>query len=272
MKKNLSIIIVNWNTKDLLKRCIESIFKESKAGLNFFDSEVIVVDNGSNDGSVKAIEEIKLSDFFIKIIKNTENKGFAKAVNQGIRIAEGESIFLLNSDTEVCKDSLKKILEFEDEVGPAIIGARLINRDGSIQPSVFNLPTAKRAFNEYFLGKKNDFSKFAPDGKNPVAVEAVSGGAMLISKEAIEKIGLLDERYFMYFEDLDYCRRAKIKGIKVYYFPEAEIIHEHGASGKKISSSENQWKRLIPSAKIYYGAINYYLVNFVLWVGGKLRK
>jgi len=101
---------------------------------------------------------------------------------------------------------------------------------------------------------------------------AVVGAAFLITPEAISRIGVLDERYFMYFEDLDYCRRVKKAGLKTYYLPEAEFTHLHGESGKGLSSSENQWRRLVPSSQIYHGILIHYLIILIMWTSQKVRK
>jgi len=290
---DLSIIIVNYNTKDLLKRCLESVVSDwlivvgNQLPVTNHQppiTEVIVVDNGSTDGSAEMLQGLMASrgkkqtppatshqpPVTLRLIKNKENLGFAKAVNQGIRQAKGEVIFLLNPDTLIKPGALKKLLEFERKVSPAIIGAKMLNPDGTIQGSVFNLPTIGRAIQEYWFGKKGAFSKYAPSGNKPVEVEAVSGGAMLISKEVIEKIGLFNERYFMYFEDLDYCRRARKAGFKIWYLPTAEVIHEHGASGKFLAKPEDQWKRLIPSSKIYHGSLKHYLIWLIIRSSQKL--
>lgn len=261
----LSIIIPSYNTKEILRRCLESIKKEER-GIGL---ETIVVDNGSDDGSVEMIKK----DFpAVKLICNSENLGFSRAVNQGIKASSGKVVFLLNSDTRLTRGSLKKLLELEKRVGPAIIGAKMINPDGSPQPSVFHLPSLKRAILEYWLGRTGYFSKYLPPADQPVEVEAVSGGAMLISQPVFEKVGLLDERYFFYFEDLDFCRKAAKAGFKIYFFPRAQVIHEHGASGRNLADCRNQWRRLIPSSKIYYGALKHYLINFIIWSGQKWRK
>jgi GT2 family glycosyltransferase len=262
---DLSVIVVSYNTKELLANCLESL-KEQKRKTEL---EVIVIDNASPDGSATLVKE-KFP--WVKLVINEKNLGFATAVNQGVRESSGENIFLLNSDTRFKKGALKALLDFTAEIGPAIIGARLINPDGTVQSSVFRLPTLKGAVLEYWLGKKDYFSKYVPSGNESQEVEAVSGGAMLISREIIEKIGFLDERYFMYFEDLDYCRRAREAGFKVFYLPTAEIVHEHGASGRGLVSTENQWRRLIPSSKIYYGLFKYYLINAIIWSGQKAKK
>lgn len=261
----LSIIIVSYNTKQLLQKCLNSLGGEEKSK----DQEIIVIDNASTDGSRQMVQE-KFP--LVNLVKNAENVGFAGAVNKGISLAEGKSILLLNSDTEAKEKTLTTLLEFEKKVRPAIIGLRMLNPDGSIQPSVFRLPTAKGAFAEYWLGKEGSFSKYRPEGEESQEVEAVSGGAMLISRAIIDKIGLLDERYFMYFEDLDYCRRARKAGFKIYYLPSAEVIHVHGASGRSMASEETQWRRLIPSSKIYHGAIKHSMINFILWSGQEVSR
>lgn len=278
----LSIIIVSWNTEKLLRQCLESVISDwllvvrnqpPVANHQSPTTEIIVVDNGSTDRSVEMVKSLPItnhqSPVTLHLITNKKNLGFAKAVNQGIKQAEGEVILLLNSDTKIKTGTVEKLLEFEEEVRPAIIGARLLNPDSTVQSSVFRLPTIKRAILEYWFGKKEAFSKYAPKEGELVEVEAVSGGAMLISKEIIDKIGMLDERYFMYFEDLDYCRRARRAGFKIYYLPSAEIVHEHGASGKNLTEPKEQWRRLIPSSKVYHGLLNYYIISLILWSGQK---
>lgn len=261
----LSIVIASYNTKLLLQRCLESLGGEKKSN----EWEIIVIDNASADGSKEMLEE-KFP--LVNLIKNTENVGFARAVNKGISLSKGKSVLLLNSDTQIKGNALTILLEFEKKVRPAIIGLKMLNSDGSTQPSVFCLPTIKRAFSEYWLGKNGSFSKYQPEGENNQEVEAVSGGAMLISRAVIDKIGLLDERYFMYFEDLDYCRRAGKAGFKIYYLSSANVVHEHGASGKSMASKETQWRRLIPSSKIYHGAIKHFMINFIIWSGEKINR
>lgn len=322
--KDLSIIIISYNTKKPLERCLESICnrwvigdqglgisgaKRSRVNIDLPPvtghqppiTEIIVVDNDSSDGSVEMVKEMAARGQLsvirgqrlgvggknvhrspvtdhrspittLRLIENKQNLGFAKGVNQGIRQAEGEAVFLLNSDTIVKKGALRALLDFEKRFRPVIVGAKLLNSDETIQSSVFHLLTIGRAISEYWLGKEGSFSKYFPTEEEPVEVEAVVGGAMLISKEVIEKVGLFDERYFMYFEDLDYCRRARRAGFKIWYFPEAEIIHEHGASGRTLTDGQNQWRRLTPSSKIYHGLVKHYLLSFILWTGQKFRK
>lgn len=265
---NLSIIIVSFNTKEILKKCLQSL---GKNGLK--EQEIIVVDNDSTDGSQEMVKKEFLE---VKLISNGENVGFAKANNQGIKKATGKYILLLNSDTEVKKGSIDKLYVFAEghEEAGAIV-PRLLNPDGSLQPSVFRLPTLWLAIKQYWFGKNGLLDKSLPAiglQKSPVVVESAVMAAFLITPQALKKAGLLNEKYFMYFEDLDYCRRINKSGLKIYYLPEAEIIHHHGISGNKLIDDKNQWRRLVPSSKIYHGLWGYYSFTFVLWSSQKWQK
>ncbi len=255
----LSIIVVNYNTAALTKACVNSIL-ESKPKVDY---EIIVVDNGST-------EKFETSQIFIK---NQKNLGFAKANNQGIKIAKGKYILLLNSDTLVKKGAVDRLYEFaKSRVDAGVVGARLLNKDGSIQDSVFHFPTIARAISEYWFGQKGKFGLYVPQANVAIPVDAVVGAAFLITPKSLERIGGLDERYFMYFEDLDYCRQVWRAGLKVYYLPTSEVIHLKGQSGKELASGENQWKRMIPSSKIYHGTVGYYILFIVMWLGQKWEK
>lgn len=265
----LSIIIVNYNTGELLIKCLHSIKTITK---NFSNpsTEVIVVDNASTDESM---EGVKSTTSATRIIINKENLGFAKAVNQGIQKSKGEYILLLNPDTKVTNGALSSLLKFAkeyDDVG--VVGARLLDPDGMVQASVFHFPTIWRAIREFWLGQQGTYSKYIPKGNKPSIVDAVVGAAFLITPQARKKVGLLDEGYFMYFEDLDYCRRVWKAGLKAYYLPSATVVHHHGASGKGVLGEANQWRRLIPSSKLYHGKFRYYLINFIIWSGLKFRS
>jgi GT2 family glycosyltransferase len=266
---SLSIVIVNYNTKELLKQCLECLKWEMGNG----KWEVIVVDNGSTDGSPEMAREFAKKHSCLFVIENRSNLGFAKAVNQGIRQAVGEYILLLNSDTVVRPGALRAMVDFAKAhplVG--VVGGRLLNQDGSIQGSCYHLPGVWRAIKEFWLGTKeiSVFKKYTPEGKSPVEVEAVMGAVFLIPRKVINKVGLLDERYFMYFEDLDYCRRVRKAGFKIYYLPKAEFIHHHGASGRQIPQQTHQW--LVESSKIYHGKFKYYLITLIIWIGQKWQK
>jgi GT2 family glycosyltransferase len=265
---DLSIIIVSYNTKKLTLECIKSIFV-NKDDLNL---EVIVVDNNSKDGSFQALKQLE-KDKKIILIKNKKNLGFSKANNQGIKKSKGKHVLLLNSDTLVKDSALKKMYDFAEENNDAgVVGSRLLNDDGSVQESCLHFPTIKNAIKEYWLGKEGLFEKYAPDTDTPVKVDAVVGASFLITQKALNSVGLLNEKYFFYFEDIDYCRSIKQRGLSVYYLPSAEIVHYHGASGKSIASEKNQWKRLIPSSKLYHGNFKHIVITGILWLGQKWKK
>jgi GT2 family glycosyltransferase len=262
---DVSIIIVNYNTKELTLDCIDSILDEGSR-LKF---EIIVIDNGSTDGSVLVWEKLK-NNGVVKFIQNDKNVGFAKANNQGIKIAKGEYILLLNSDTKVKKYAIERMIEFakkHPETGA--VGARLLNADGTIQASAFPFPTVERAVKQYWLGQKGLLDKYAPKSTEPVDVLVMA--AFLITPRALREVGPLNEKYFMFFEDFDYCRAIHKAGLKIYYLPDAEVMHYHGASGKQVADSENQWRRLIPGSKIYHGLIAHYVIWFIMWSGQKLN-
>ena len=256
---DLSIVIVSFNTRKILKNCLNSIFQNKFKG----ELEVIVIDNNSLDGSSLMVKkEFKE----VTLVKNKENVGFAKAVNQGIKKSKGNFVLLLNSDIIVKENSLNLLFDFtkdKDDLG--ILGGRLLNKEGSIQGSCYHLPTLWRT-----IINSESLLKYAPKEEIPIEVEVVIGAVFLIPREIIKKVGLLDERYFIYFEDLDYCRRIKKAGFKAFYLPKAEFIHFHGASGKNIPQKTHQW--LVESSKIYHGTFKYHLITFILWIKQKWQR
>ena len=272
MDIELSIIIVNLNTKDLTVGCIRSIEKEA-GDLSF---EILLTDNGSNDGSVEAFNKIKNEKYWqnrFTLILNNTNTGYAKANNQGIRKAKGKYILLLNNDTVIHRDALQNLLKFAEATPDAgVVGSRLLNIDGTLQMSCYHFPTIKNAIKEYWFGQKGLFEKFAPDSTKPITVDSVVGAAFLITPEARHRVGILDERYFAYFEDIDYCRQTWKKGLKVYYLPGSVITHYHGATFKKLANESERWKKLIPSSKTYHGILKHYILNSILWIGQKWQK
>ena len=240
----LLVIIVSYNTKDITLSCINSVEKYSPQ-----DTRIIVVDNNSTDGSPEALNKTS-----IILINNDQNLGFSKAVNQGIKLSKGEYVLILNSDTKVKRDSINRLIEFAENNGDCgAVGPKLLNSNNSVQASSFNFPTIWGAIQEYWLGIKGKHSKFVPPGVNPVQVESLVMACLLITPQAIKKVGLLDEKFFMYYEDIDYCKRIRKAGLRVYYLPEAEVIHYHGVSGKDLASTSDQWRRLITSSKKYNG-------------------
>ncbi len=262
---DLSIIIVNFNTKKLILDCIKSIlFFPPRVGY-----EIVVIDNASSDDSVNALEKFKTSKRLgakLRIIKNEENLGFAKANNVGIKSAHGRYVLLLNSDTKVKKNSVDNLYNFASTKSFAgVVGPKLLNGDGSVQSSIYHFPTAVRAIREFWLGERGAYEKYKLEGDEPVAVDALVMAAFLLTPRVISEVGLLDERYFMYFEDLDYCRKVKSMGLKVYYLPNSEIVHLHGRSGGKSDL-------LIASSKAYHGFVKYLIITFIIWSRQKWEK
>lgn len=268
-KIELSVVVVNMNTKDLTLECVESIRKED-SDLSW---EIIMVDNGSTDGSVEAFKKLEKEMDNFTFIGNDKNEGYGKANNQGIRVAQADYVILLNNDTVVKKNALKKLYDFAKKKKDAgVVAPRLLNADGSIQASCFYFPTIVNAIREYWLGEEGLFEKYAPKGKKTVTVDAVVGAAFLMTPEALERVGMLDEKYFAYFEDIDYCREVWRNNLKVYYYPKVEIIHYHGSTFRKLAKKEDQWKKLVPSSKLYHGTLKHFILTFVLKVGQKWQS
>lgn len=232
----LSIIIVNYNVKYFLEQCLHSVLQ---ASMNI-DPEIFVVDNNSVDGSSQLIRK-KFPE--IHFIENKENVGFSRANNQAIRKAKGKYILLLNPDTIVEEDTFSKIIEFMDNHADAGgLGVKMIDGKGTFLPeSKRGLPTPEVAFYKMF-----GISKLFPNSKkfgkyhlsylkeNEIhEVDVLAGAFMLLRKETLDKIGLLDETFFMYGEDIDLSYRITLGGYKNYYFPETTIIHYKGESTKK---------------------------------------
>ncbi|OGY42689.1 MAG: hypothetical protein A2Y67_02750 [Candidatus Buchananbacteria bacterium RBG_13_39_9] len=224
---DLSIIILNYKTRGLTKYCIKNI-KENTANLAY---EIIVVDNGSNDGCEAMIKE-NFSD--IKFIQTGKNLGFAAGNNIGIKEAQGKYIILLNPDITILENSIEKMVKFmEEHPEVGLAGPRLNNPDGSYQISCRTFQTLKLVlFRRTPLGKlakaKEQLKQHLMldfDHQTNREVDWVMGACMIVRKSALEKVGLLDERFFFYVEDMDWCRRFWENGFKVYYIAEAKMIH-----------------------------------------------
>jgi GT2 family glycosyltransferase len=232
----LSIVIVNYNVKHFLIQCLQSV----KKAIEGIEAEVFVVDNASADGSVEMLQE-KFP--WTNIIANTENVGFSCANNQAIKLAKGEFVLLLNPDTLVEEDTFVKCIDFMNETPDAgALGVKMINGNGEFLPeSKRALPLPSVAFYKIFgLSKLFPRSKrFGSyhltylDNNKTQSVEVLSGAFMFIRKKALDKIGLLDETFFMYGEDIDLSYRIIQGGYKNYYLPETRIIHYKGESTKK---------------------------------------
>lgn len=259
---DVSVITVTYKSEDHIKNLLDSI-ADSAPNLKI---EVIVIDNYLSDKSLSIAARHHLKP---KTIESVENVGFAKAVNQGIKNSTGKYIFLINPDSVLVGKCLKKLYDFAEKT-PSIgaVVPRLYYVDGQIQPSVFHLPTIINAIKSYFFGQRQYFGKYIPKGSSPT-VEAAVMAAFLIPRETIEKIGLLDERFFLYYEDVEYCRRLKKNKLPIYYLPSAGVKHIHGASGNFKRHLDSP---LAKSAKIYHGSFYSDILNLTLWVGQKYQK
>jgi len=222
----VSIIIVSYNVKEFLERCISSITRSSEK------VEIIVVDNNSNDGTLEMLKNLYP---FVRIIANEKNVGFSAANNQGIALASADVIFLLNPDTELVDDSLSKLLLFLNQQKEiCVVGPKLLNSDLSLQVSVWKYPSVTylflelfylhRTFNTLNYSTKKMAECFEPD--------ALSGAALLFKRDLLQKVDGLDPLFF-WMEDIDFCYRAHQTGCKIFYYPFAEIIHYSGKSSLK---------------------------------------
>ncbi|GEM_PF-122795 len=259
----LSIGIVNYNTADLTKKLLESIFKK-ESGFDPETMEVIVLDNGRIDPCKEKIMEFLPK---IKYLANENNEGFSKGYNKTIKYSLGKYYLMLNSDIEVLEQGLSELIKVEDEFrGEAVLGGKLVFPDGSNQDSAFHLPTITGAFKEYFLARKGSYFMFMPSGGKPAAVEGLVMACLLIPSKVLNKVGLLDEGTFIFFEDIEYARRLKKFKIPVYLVPTAKFIHFHGGSTKRIGQ-EKAYEHLKKASEYYHGIIYYHLLSLVLRLG-----
>jgi GT2 family glycosyltransferase len=255
---DLSIIIVNWNTRDLLTRCLQSVY-DTMSNLDF---EVIVVDNASNDGSQAMVRQRFPQ---VRLIENDQNVGFASANNQALTVSQGHYSLLLNSDTVVLPHALEKMAQFADAHSEAgIIGCRLLNSDGSLQKSWASFPT----FWSEVLGRNFRVRRRVEGEPLAYEVDWVGGACLLVQPAAINEVGLLDESFFMYSEETDWCFRMRRQGWKVYYLPGVEVIHLGGGSASRANAT--QLVRLYDSKirffRKHYGARQTSLLRYGLAV------
>ena len=228
-RTELSIIIVSYNVRELLIRCIESVIKNIGTDILI---EIIVVDNCSVDGSSQAVRQ-RFSE--VKIIENNFNAGFPAANNQGFAVATGDYILMLNPDTEIIDNSIQKLLAFYKTIdGAGIVGPKLLNPDMSRQNVVWRFPKVRYIIAEIwylnFLIPRKYYKE--KDFNTSFEVDSMSGAALIFSKKVLQKLGGLDEKLF-WIEDVDLCFRAHEIGLHNYYYHEAAIIHHIGQSAKK---------------------------------------
>ena len=224
---DLSVIVVNWNTRRLLEACLQSV----EAARQDLAVDVLVVDNGSTDGSLELVRERFPRD---ELIANTGNRGYAAANNQAVERARGRYLLLLNSDAEVETAALRTLVAYADDHPEAgVIGPKLLNPDGTLQPSGGRFPTpASTVASLLGLNRLTGRPRYGTgrDYSVPAEVDEVSGAAMLIRREVIDQVGGLDEGFAWGYEDVDYCLRARRAGWRVHYVPDARVMHHWGGT------------------------------------------
>ena len=250
---DLSIIIVNYNVKEFLQNLIHSVEKAT-GNIKY---EIIVVDNASDDGSVDFLKE-KFPG--VRLIANKKNLGFSRANNQGLAVAKGKYLLLLNPDTLIREDTFQKMIEFFENTSDAgMAGCKILNPDGSLQlacrrsfPGPWTSFCKVTGLSTLFPGSRI-FARYNLtylDENKTYEVDAISGSFMMLRKETYEKVGGLDEEFFMYGEDLDFCYRVQKSGYKVYYVHSTQIIHYKGESTKRSSIDES---------KVFYDAMHLFV-------------
>jgi len=244
-KAILSIIIISYNTKEVTKNCLESIYKNKTDRF-----EIIVVDNNSKEGSAEMLREYEKTKNNFVLIKNDKNLGFAKANNLASKKALGQYFLFLNSDIVVLDDGINKLLDFyiKNQGKVNFIGGKLFNRDMTSQPSCgpfYSLPVIVGAL--FFKGDYWGLTRYSPNNLKKVAW--VSGACILTSKQIFDEIKGFDENIFMYLDEVDMLFRANKKGYFTYFYPEAKFIH--------LGSASSQGKTY-PILQVYRGFIYFY--------------
>ncbi len=249
---DVSIIIVSWRVKEELKICLESINRETKN----LEYEVFVVDNDSSDGTV---EMLQTSFKNVKSIINKDNEGFAKACNQAIRESSGKYILLLNPDTEFRENAILKTFEFSERTKDAgITGCNIKNQNGTQQSSVRRFPDLLSHI--FILLKVHNFYpnifpvkhyyRFDWDYAETKSVEQVMGAFFMIKRSVINDIGLFDEHFYIWYEEVDYCKRALKNEWKTYYYSGASVIHQKAVSFSKQTAMNKQL--ILNRSMLYY--------------------
>ncbi|WP_406534462.1 glycosyltransferase family 2 protein [Methanobrevibacter sp.] len=266
---DLSIVIVNYQTFELTKNTINSIFEYEYP----FSYEILVVDNASRDDSLA-----KLQEYFndkVKFIASAENNGFSAGNNQALRMANGKYILLLNSDTIVWEGTLENIYNYmEKHTDVGACGCRVLLENGELDKACKrSFPNVKNSFFRLFHiptnSKDNDYNLVnLPDGEI-YEIDCLTGAFMFMRTDALNQVGLLDETFFMYGEDIDLCYRIKNGGWKIIYYGESKITHLKGASSKKQKSKliYEYYRAMYIYYNKHHANENSFIVNFVVYFG-----
>jgi GT2 family glycosyltransferase len=261
---DISVIIVNWNTKDLLKNCLNSIYQT----IHDLIFEIIVVDNASSDGSVEMLEREFAS--VIRII-NKENKGFGAANNQALATMKGEYALLLNTDAVLTLDAVNKLCNFCDTNEKAgIVCGQLLNVDGSKQNSIASFPSlltlaANTSLLEFLFPGRFPSKRYKHT--SPIEVDSAIGACMMIKRKALDETGFFDERYFFFFEETDLAYSMRLKGWRIYQVPDALIYHLQGQSiGHNVNSRIEFYRSRYQFFKKWHTPLYCYLARSIIFL------
>lgn len=240
----ISVVIPSWNTKDYLAACLTSLAAARKPAC-----EVIVVENGSQDGSG---EYVRAHHPEVRLIQNQENEGFARGSNQGMRVARGRYVLLLNTDTEVAPDALERLLAFlETHPQHAAVAPRLVHPDGSTQRTVQEFPSLKTALYfstplERWFPQSRELRRYFMrdwDQESSRDVDQPPAAVLLLRKSVLDAVGLFDEELWLFYNDVDLARRIRAAGWRTHYLAEATVLHHVGGSTKKFAAFVATWQR-----------------------------
>ncbi len=281
---DLSIIIVNWNTCDLLVECLNSV-QENLGAAPDLQAEIFVVDNASSDDSAESVR----SDFpWVHLIENQDNVGFARANNQAAELAQGKYVLLLNPDTVLQPYATKIMLAYlvsHGDVGA--VGPRVVYPDGTVQISIYPQPTLLReTWRLFHLDRIFDYGSYSTsilDSESPRVVDILMGVCIMLRREIVQNLGLFDEQFFVFSEDFDLCVRIRNAGWQIHWLPKAVIIHYESQSTKQIPDEMflELYRNKVKFFRKHYGdcsAVLYKVLLFIVsltrcipgWVGGKI--
>lgn len=249
----LSVVIVNYNAARFLGSCLESL----RPALQDTSHEIIVVDNASSDGSPDILHRMLDAEC---LILNNENRGFAAANNQAIQRALGRYILLLNPDTVTGRETIRSLLAFAEKAGPraAAFGPTIVNSDGTFQRQcIRNFPTPTSALRHLFswarrslVSEARPYLPYETPPDEAIPIECLSGSALMVKRDALDDVGLLDEAFFIYAEDIDLCKRLKDAGWETWFVPTEPLMHYGGGSSELRSMRSCRY--FYRSARIYY--------------------
>jgi N-acetylglucosaminyl-diphospho-decaprenol L-rhamnosyltransferase len=280
---DLSVIVVNWNVCELLQHCLASI----ECNQGNMSLEVIVVDNASSDDSVAMVEQ----EFpQVHLIASQENLGYSGGNNLGIKEAKGRHLLILNPDTEVVRDALQQMVAYLDG-HPAVgaVGPQLLYPDGSVQSSRRRFPRLATAFFDgtpfsirWFPNNKFEQAYYMTDSSDEEiqSVDWLTGAALMIRRETWQEVGPLDEQFFIYFEEVDWCHRCRDAGWEIHYLPLAQVVHHEQRSSDQVSTTS--WIHACRSRALYFrkyfgvgwgAAVRlFYLINFAWFLAEEVSR